>query len=248
MRAADLDEAIELQNAIDYGLTAGLHSLDRRRDRALAGRASRPATSTSTGGITGAIVQRQPFGGWKRSAVGAGAKAGGPNYAAASARCRRPPSTSPPRERSYAAAWAAELGREHDPSGLRSETNLFRYRPLRHVLVRLGADTPDGRAEAALAAARQAGVRVTVSEADEPVAELAARLPSLGVDRLRLLTTDLDDDAAPLDDLRRACHAADIPVDATPISAEGRFELVHWCREQSVSITTHRYGRITSLR
>ena len=31
-------------------------------------------------GITGAIVQRQPFGGWKRSSVGAGAKAGGPNY------------------------------------------------------------------------------------------------------------------------------------------------------------------------
>ena len=31
-------------------------------------------------GITGAIVQRQPFGGWKRSSVGAGTKAGGPNY------------------------------------------------------------------------------------------------------------------------------------------------------------------------
>jgi RHH-type proline utilization regulon transcriptional repressor/proline dehydrogenase/delta 1-pyrroline-5-carboxylate dehydrogenase len=31
-------------------------------------------------GITGAIVQRQPFGGWKRSSVGPGAKAGGPNY------------------------------------------------------------------------------------------------------------------------------------------------------------------------
>jgi len=30
--------------------------------------------------ITGAIVRRQPFGGWKRSSVGAGAKAGGPNY------------------------------------------------------------------------------------------------------------------------------------------------------------------------
>jgi hypothetical protein len=29
-------------------------------------------------GITGAIVQRQPFGGWKRSSVGAGTKAGGP--------------------------------------------------------------------------------------------------------------------------------------------------------------------------
>ncbi|WP_414172827.1 hypothetical protein [Clavibacter tessellarius] len=31
-------------------------------------------------GITGAIVQRQPFGGWKRSSVGSGTKAGGPNY------------------------------------------------------------------------------------------------------------------------------------------------------------------------
>src|SRR6202008_4076110 len=32
--------------------------------------------------ITGAIVRRQPFGGCKGSSVGAGAKAGGPNYAA----------------------------------------------------------------------------------------------------------------------------------------------------------------------
>jgi RHH-type proline utilization regulon transcriptional repressor/proline dehydrogenase/delta 1-pyrroline-5-carboxylate dehydrogenase len=31
-------------------------------------------------GITGAVVRRQPFGGWKRSTVGASAKAGGPNY------------------------------------------------------------------------------------------------------------------------------------------------------------------------
>ena len=31
-------------------------------------------------GTTGAIVGRQPFGGWKRSSVGAGTKAGGPNY------------------------------------------------------------------------------------------------------------------------------------------------------------------------
>jgi RHH-type proline utilization regulon transcriptional repressor/proline dehydrogenase/delta 1-pyrroline-5-carboxylate dehydrogenase len=31
-------------------------------------------------GITGAIVRRQAFGGWKKSAVGPTAKAGGPNY------------------------------------------------------------------------------------------------------------------------------------------------------------------------
>ncbi|MBD4674550.1 hypothetical protein GUG47_01440, partial [Xanthomonas citri pv. citri] len=32
--------------------------------------------------ITGAIVQRQSFGGWKESVMGPGAKAGGPNYVA----------------------------------------------------------------------------------------------------------------------------------------------------------------------
>ncbi|MBN9195386.1 MAG: aldehyde dehydrogenase family protein, partial [Microbacterium sp.] len=79
MRAADLDEALRLQNAVDYGLTAGLHSLDSAEvaqwlDRVEAG------NLYVNRGTTGAIVQRQPFGGWKRSAVGAGAKAGGPNY------------------------------------------------------------------------------------------------------------------------------------------------------------------------
>ncbi|MFF2273660.1 proline dehydrogenase family protein [Agromyces sp. NPDC058136] len=79
MHAKDLDEAIRLQNAVDYGLTAGLHSLDAEElatwlDKVEAG------NLYVNRGITGAIVERQPFGGWKRSAVGAGAKAGGPNY------------------------------------------------------------------------------------------------------------------------------------------------------------------------
>ncbi|BDZ54558.1 1-pyrroline-5-carboxylate dehydrogenase [Agromyces marinus] len=79
MHAKDLDEAIRFQNAVDFGLTAGLHSLDADElatwlDRVEAG------NLYVNRGITGAIVQRQPFGGWKRSSVGAGAKAGGPNY------------------------------------------------------------------------------------------------------------------------------------------------------------------------
>ena len=39
--------------------------------------------------ITGAIVGRQPFGGWKASSVGPGAKAGGPNYVLELARWRQ---------------------------------------------------------------------------------------------------------------------------------------------------------------
>jgi RHH-type transcriptional regulator, proline utilization regulon repressor / proline dehydrogenase / delta 1-pyrroline-5-carboxylate dehydrogenase len=79
MTAATLDEAIELQNATDYGLTAGIHSLDPEE-------VSRWTDLVDAGnlyvnrGITGAIVRRQPFGGWKRSSVGTSAKAGGPNY------------------------------------------------------------------------------------------------------------------------------------------------------------------------
>ncbi|MDQ1576217.1 MAG: RHH-type transcriptional regulator, proline utilization regulon repressor / proline dehydrogenase [Microbacteriaceae bacterium] len=79
MHARTLEEAIRFQNAIEYGLTAGLHSLDPDElelwiDTVEAG------NLYVNRGITGAIVQRQPFGGWKRSSVGAGTKAGGPNY------------------------------------------------------------------------------------------------------------------------------------------------------------------------
>ncbi len=79
MHARNLEEAIRFQNAVDYGLTAGLHSLDSDElaewlDTVEAG------NLYVNRGITGAIVRRQPFGGWKRSSVGAGTKAGGPNY------------------------------------------------------------------------------------------------------------------------------------------------------------------------
>ena len=79
MTAGTLDEAIALQNATDYGLTAGIHSLEpdevlRWIDQVDAG------NLYVNRGITGAIVRRQPFGGWKRSTVGASTKAGGPNY------------------------------------------------------------------------------------------------------------------------------------------------------------------------
>jgi RHH-type proline utilization regulon transcriptional repressor/proline dehydrogenase/delta 1-pyrroline-5-carboxylate dehydrogenase len=81
MTADTLEEAIAIQNQIEYGLTAGLHSLNTDElglwlDTIQAG------NLYINRGITGAIVQRQPFGGWKKSAVGAGTKAGGPNYLA----------------------------------------------------------------------------------------------------------------------------------------------------------------------
>ncbi|WP_018024724.1 bifunctional proline dehydrogenase/L-glutamate gamma-semialdehyde dehydrogenase [Corynebacterium ulceribovis] len=81
MRAETLEEAIAMQNETGFGLTGGIHSLDE-------GEIEYWLEHVEVGngyvnrGITGAIVQRQSFGGWKNSSIGSGAKAGGPNYVA----------------------------------------------------------------------------------------------------------------------------------------------------------------------
>ena len=79
MRAKNLAEAIEIQNQVDYGLTAGLHSLAPEEINQWLSKVQAGNLYVNRG-ITGAIVRRQAFGGWKKSAVGATAKAGGPNY------------------------------------------------------------------------------------------------------------------------------------------------------------------------
>ena len=79
MTAPSLEHAIELQNAVAYGLTAGLYT-QNPDDLATWLDGVQAGNLYVNRGITGAIVQRQPFGGWKRSSVGPGTKAGGPNY------------------------------------------------------------------------------------------------------------------------------------------------------------------------
>ncbi|MEW1981304.1 proline dehydrogenase family protein [Citricoccus sp. NPDC079358] len=79
MTAETLEDAIELVNAVDYGLTSGIHSLDPDEIGTWLETVNAGNLYVNRG-ITGAIVRRQPFGGWKRSAVGAGTKAGGPHY------------------------------------------------------------------------------------------------------------------------------------------------------------------------
>jgi 1-pyrroline-5-carboxylate dehydrogenase len=77
LRAADFDEAIEVANDTDYGLTGGLMSTDPERiDRAI--REFHVGNLYINRKITGALVGVQPFGGFKMS--GSNAKAGGPDY------------------------------------------------------------------------------------------------------------------------------------------------------------------------
>jgi RHH-type proline utilization regulon transcriptional repressor/proline dehydrogenase/delta 1-pyrroline-5-carboxylate dehydrogenase len=77
LRAKDFDHALELANDSAYRLTGGLYSrtpshLERAR------REFRVGNLYLNRGITGALVGRQPFGGFGLSGVGA--KAGGPHY------------------------------------------------------------------------------------------------------------------------------------------------------------------------
>jgi RHH-type proline utilization regulon transcriptional repressor/proline dehydrogenase/delta 1-pyrroline-5-carboxylate dehydrogenase len=218
MTAETLEDAIAIQNQIEYGLTAGLHSLNTEElglwlDTIQAG------NLYVNRGITGAIVQRQPFGGWKKSAVGAGTKAGGPNYLAGlgdwtskeSAQGSAARISSPGVRRlvdsvqgefeaaeldklqralgSDALAWADEFGAAKDVSGLGAERNVFRYRAL-PVTVRLS----DGGSLAALvrtvAAGVLAGSRLTVSTGVELPAQLRAVLTGLDI------AVTAEDDAA----------------------------------------------------
>jgi RHH-type proline utilization regulon transcriptional repressor/proline dehydrogenase/delta 1-pyrroline-5-carboxylate dehydrogenase len=79
IEAKDLDNALKIQNGTEFGLTAGIHSLNTEEIKNWLDKIDAGNLYVNRG-ITGAIVERQPFGGFKRSAVGYGLKAGGRNY------------------------------------------------------------------------------------------------------------------------------------------------------------------------
>jgi RHH-type proline utilization regulon transcriptional repressor/proline dehydrogenase/delta 1-pyrroline-5-carboxylate dehydrogenase len=235
MRAADLDEAIRWQNQPAYGLTAGLHALDpveieRWREEVHAG------NLYVNRGTTGAIVRRQPFGGWKRSVVGPGAKAGGPNYVASLGTwpAVRPGTASSEYAVACRETWAA-IRVADDPTGLRAEANAFRYHPLRRVAVCRGSGVGD--TELACAEAAAAAVGVAVEDVDE--ARVVDRAPH--ADKVRLLGSIADQ-------TRLAVLDTGCWVDDTPVAADPGREILRWIREQAVSETLHRHGNISDRR
>ncbi|BDB62406.1 bifunctional proline dehydrogenase/L-glutamate gamma-semialdehyde dehydrogenase [Rhodococcus sp. RDE2] len=253
MTAADLDEAIAIQNEVDYGLTAGLHSLDpdeiaRWLDRVQAG------NLYVNRGITGAIVRRQPFGGWKKSSVGAGFKAGGPNYLFGFGSWEPCTWDEDALRRAFdddERAWTSEFAVAQDVTGLTAERNLFRYRPVR-THVRLGeAGRPDELVRV-LGAAARAGAPVEISSAFdvdlvrcsntarfdgrvrvESDVEWEERIVDTTPARVRLIG------AAPPAEWNTRC---DIAVFDHPVTGSGRIEMLPFLAEQSVTITAHRFG------
>ncbi len=238
MRARDLDEAIAWQNSTGFGLTAGIHALDpaeidRWREKVEAG------NLYVNRGITGAIVRRQAFGGWKRSVVGPGAKAGGPNYVASLGQWEtagedddRPAFVAGCRR-----AWA-EMGETVDWSRLVAQSNVFRYRPLRTAAICVGDGVPKSTLDLALDAAGVAGTEVVLVRP----AELAAR----AAERPQFVKVRFLGEVG--DQVRLAAIDAGLWVDDTPVAKDPRREMLRWAREQAVSETRHRHGNVTPRR
>jgi RHH-type proline utilization regulon transcriptional repressor/proline dehydrogenase/delta 1-pyrroline-5-carboxylate dehydrogenase len=270
MVAADLDEAIDLQNGTGYGLTGGIHSLDADEVEHWLERVE-VGNAYVNRHITGAIVQRQPFGGWKRSAVGPGAKAGGPAYVATLGTWADASDVAALDDDAWLAraveddSRAAEhYAREHDATGLNVEANILRHRRHEAVVVRCARGSSVRDVARVLAAARAAGTPVSVSAApdagvvaDDVVAAArrvdvhapgiiiedsvaaAERVPSLGQVVVRAL-------GVPEGAVQIACDEHGVRIDGAPVVMSGRVEVGRLLREQAISRTLHRYGRVTA--
>jgi RHH-type proline utilization regulon transcriptional repressor/proline dehydrogenase/delta 1-pyrroline-5-carboxylate dehydrogenase len=285
--AEDLEEAIGIQNSGAFGLTGGLWSLDPRHHRVWLERVE-VGNAYVNRATTGAIVGRQPFGGWKRSVVGPGAKAGGPNYVVQLTRlsdAERPTKLAKPdagvemlleiarrvvddvqaqaltdAARSDAYWIKHEFGVERDEAGLFCERNVLRYRPAPDIEVRVGLGTSAYELARTLLALRAlhadaevsvhpdaeiGGIDVLFRQGDmdginverENDEDFRTRAAKSGCRRIRLLGSSRG-----LDEL-----APGIYVDARPTCVSGRVELLRYLREQSVSITAHRFGSRVGL-
>lgn len=197
VRADSMEHAFQLMNQTPYGLTAGIHSLDDREQQAWLSHIE-AGNCYINRTITGAIVERQPFGGCKESSFGRGLKAGGPNYLVQfmhASQTGLPAERSEPADSikalskaaanipsldfdlwqasigSYAYYWTHYFSKCHDPSLIRGQDNFLRYVPHSNLVLRgQKGDSPLDLLRF-IAAALTCGTPLEVSMEDESVAQ-----------------------------------------------------------------------------
>lgn len=284
MRADDLSHAIELANAVPYGLTSGLQSLDEREqmlwlEKIEAGNLYINRT------ITGAIVRRQPFGGTKASSFGNGSKAGGPNYLREFVHIEE---TGLPQEKQPVNEWvnslttfldkidftAEELGLwtasvanysywwkrmklDRDPTKIVGQDNFFRYIPRTEIVFRITPESNPLDILRICAAALTCGADMEVSwdsqtksqgfnwidlvpilrVVDETETSFLKKVREGVVRRVRLSHPASDE-------LYVAAAETGVQIIDLPVLSHGRYELLHYLREVSISIDYHRYGNL----
>jgi RHH-type transcriptional regulator, proline utilization regulon repressor / proline dehydrogenase / delta 1-pyrroline-5-carboxylate dehydrogenase len=286
MRAKNLEHALQLANGTPYGLTSGIHSLDAR-ERKIWMEHIEAGNCYVNRGTTGAIVRRQPFGGTKASSFGPGAKAGGPNYVhqfahptQASLPSDKAPLSDAVNQLSHFlsklnlsaeelgiwyvsisnyAFWAKRFAIDHDPSKIVGQDNFLRYRPHKHMALKIQKNDPSLDILRAIAAALSVDVFLTISWCqetsplfihdqwkhlssrltfhEEPEEQFLQKVQAGNFKRIRLLS-------APSESLLQVASQSATYLNSTPVLASGHFELLHYLREISFSIDYHRYGNL----
>jgi len=241
MVSPDLETSVSWQNATDYGLTAGIQSLDPKECEYWIENVEAGNLYVNRG-VTGAIVNRQPFGGWRRSSVGATAKAGGANYVATLRNWNQMNHFLPMKE--AANKWFKSTGElAIDHSGLSVEQNIQRYRKFKKgFLVRIESGTSKDELDFLNWLKMDLGVVIRLSSDSlipglanlvvESAEEFANHAKEF--DRVRWLSAEVP----PVNHLM----INGISCDRRPVTSRGDIEISRWFLEQSVSITQHRYG------
>ncbi len=277
-----LKQGVEYLSKLPYGLTSGLQSLDESeqaywKDNVEAG------NLYINRGVTGAIVNRQPFGGMKLSAFGGGIKAGGVNYVSCFVNVKEKELIDTEKTNSNhtyshisSLLYGTELKRydtgvmsyitnfdniitkEEDVNNLYGESNTFRYLPLDMVALRV---YPNDKLDdiALIATASQiARTPITVSVGSEfgKIAELRKIMDDLNIStiveseetfipkinnysRIRTCSANIG-----VEIFKEAAKSGLYIATAAPV-VEGRIELLHYLKEQSISFEYHRYGSIS---
>ncbi len=298
MKANDLEHAIKLVNQTGYGLTSGLESLDER-EQAVWKEKMEAGNLYINRVTTGAIVLRQPFGGMKKSALGAGIKAGSINYVsqfmdfADSGFASAGPIQKDYRILRVAQEWEQKLKwgqlgeyaddlkktvqavksylwnaeqeffQAKDWFRIRGEDNHMRYLPVGTVLVRVHTNDSLFEVLARIAAVQIAKCRLIVGipkDLSNAVTEFLSGREGKRILGSISLTHHTDQEMIDsLPHIARIRYAAPDRVPAevfkaaaksgfyisrSPVLMEGRIEMLHYFREQTVSDSYHRYGNL----
>lgn len=262
MCADNLDHAIRIANGTPYGLTSGIHSLDSREQcywmkHIVAG------NCYINRGITGAIVERQPFGGCKDSSFGKGAKAGGPNYVfqlMVAEQIAKPVEEEQLHEeikalcqgkddvektlRNYQYYFNHYFSRSHDPLKRLGQDNLLTYAP--HDLIFLRITSQDNARDILkiIGACAITNTKLEISS-EVPFSEFTTivesdetfigRIWNRSFKRIRML-------APPTEALYKSFAESSCRLHLGPVLDNGRLELLNYLREVVYSIDYHRYG------
>lgn len=274
-----LEQGVEYVNNLKYGLTSGLQSLDESEQKFWK-ESIEAGNLYINRGITGAIVNRQPFGGMKLSAFGGGIKAGGENYIT----CFVDISDCEPSDvinsqtgnnfseifagaqlnrfniavNSYKRNYESIFSKEVDCNNIYGEQNIFRYLSLKNIVLRVyNQDTLDDIALViAASVVAKTPIDISVDGEFEKLDALNVLCKKIGgniiveehsrfisrinsYSRVRSCGATVD-----VELFNEAAKSGLYIANSKPL-VEGRLELLHYLKEQSISFEYHRYGSIT---